>query len=79
MMSFFRLIMHTLALSLIAWGGLFNSCALAYLLLDKRTREANKKIFQKNIEEIDYHLHGARRLKIGVGSQTDLYERKGKS
>jgi hypothetical protein len=61
--EFFRLIMHTLALSLIAWGCLFNSCAIAYLLLDKRTREANKKIFQKNIEEIDYHLHGREGLK----------------
>jgi hypothetical protein len=68
--------MHTLVLSLIASGCLFNSCAIAYLLLDKRT---NKKIFKKNLKEIDYHLQGARWLKIGGGSPTDHYERKGKS
>ena len=71
--------MHTLALSLIVSGCLFNSCAIAYLFLDKRTRDANKKIFQKNLKEIDCHLHGARRLKIGGGSQAERYERKGKS
>jgi len=53
--------MHTIAFSLIACGCTFNCCAIAFLVLEKRKRDLQKKIFQKNLEVIDYHLHKAQR------------------
>jgi len=53
--------MHTIAFSLIACGCMFNCCAIAFLVLEKRKRDLQKKIFRKNLEEIDYHLHKTRR------------------
>jgi hypothetical protein len=50
--------MHTIAFSLIACGCLFNCCAVVFLLLEKRARDAQKKIFEKNLEEVDYYLRG---------------------
>jgi hypothetical protein len=52
--------MYTIAFSLIACGCTFNCCAIAFLILDKRKRDLQKKILQKNLEDIDYHLHRAR-------------------
>jgi hypothetical protein len=71
--------MNAIAFSLIACGCMFNFCAIVFLLLERRTREAHKKIFLKNLDEIDYHLHGVRGLEITGGSQTSQGERKGKS
>jgi hypothetical protein len=70
-MSFLRLIMHTIAYSLIACWWLANCCAVVFLLLEKRTRDAQKKIFEKNLEEINYYLRGYT-LKAAAGSLTDL-------
>jgi hypothetical protein len=52
--------MSSIAISLIACGCIFNCCAIGYLLLEKHQRGLQKKRFQKNLEEIEYHLHRAR-------------------
>jgi len=52
--------MHAIVILLIACGACFNCCAIAYLLLEKRRRDRQKKNFQKNLKEIEYHLHKAR-------------------
>jgi hypothetical protein len=70
--------MNAIAFSLIACGGLFNCCAIVFLLMEKRAREAHKKIFLKNLDEIAYHLHGIRMSKTTGISQTSQSERKGK-
>lgn len=55
-MSFFRLIMNAIAISFIVCGCVFNSCAIAFLILENRKRALQKKNFKKNLEEIDFHL-----------------------
>ena len=52
--------MHIIAVSLLAFGGIFNCCAISYLLLQKRQRDLQSKRFQENLEEIEYHLAKAR-------------------
>jgi len=59
--------MHTIAISLIVCGFMFNCYAIAFLLLEKRKTDLQKKIFQENLEEIDYHLRKARRGRIAGG------------
>jgi hypothetical protein len=59
--------MHTIAISLIACGCMFNCCAIAFLFLERRKTALQQKIFQENLEEIDYHLHKARRRRIAAG------------
>jgi hypothetical protein len=71
--------MHAVAFSLIVWGCMFNCGAIVFLFLESRKKDLQKKTFEKNFEEIDYYLHGVRRLKIAGGSQTSHEERKGKS
>jgi len=58
--------MHVVAISLIAFGGIFNFCAIGYLLLQRRQRDLQKKRFQKNLEEIEYHLARARSSKVAA-------------
>ena len=64
MMSFFRLIMNAVTFSLIICACLFNCCAIVFLLLERRKRGMQTKNFQKNLEQIDYHLKRARRGSI---------------
>lgn len=52
--------MRAIVISLIAFGVIFNCCALGYILLHRRQRDLQKKRFQKNLEEIEYHLARAR-------------------
>lgn len=62
--------MYTIAFSLIACGCTFNCCAIAFLILDKRKRDLQKKILQKNLEDIDYHLHKARTVRMANRSSS---------
>ena len=59
--------MHTIAISLIVCGCMFNCYAIVFLLAEKRKTDLQKKIFQENLEEIDYHLRKARRGGIAGG------------
>jgi hypothetical protein len=58
---------------------MFNCCAIAFLVLEKRKKDLQKKIFQENLEEIDYHLHKAQRRRMAHRSQVDRYGRNGTS
>jgi hypothetical protein len=49
---------------------------LAFLILEKRKTDLRKKTFQKNLQELDYHVE---RAIIAGGSQVDHCERNGKS
>ena len=52
--------MNAIEILLISLGCIFNCCAVAFLLLDDHKRSLQKKNFNKNLEEIDYHLNRAR-------------------
>ena len=52
--------MNAITIFLIAFGCIFNCCAVAYILLHSRQRDLQTKRFQKNLEEIDYHLNHRR-------------------
>lgn len=52
--------MRAIAISLIAFGCAFNCCAIAFLLSENRKRDLQRKYFEKNLEEIDYHLNHQR-------------------
>jgi hypothetical protein len=67
MMSLLGSFMHTIAILLIVCGSMFNCYAIAFLLLEKRKADLQKKIFQQNLEGIEYYLHQARRAKIAGG------------
>lgn len=52
--------MHIIAIVLIAFGCMSNFCAVVFLFIEGRRREQQRRAFQRNLEEIDYHLHRAR-------------------
>jgi hypothetical protein len=58
--------MHTVAISLIVSGCIFNFCAIGYLLLQKHQRDLHTKRFRKNLEEIEYHLARARSSRMAT-------------
>ncbi len=56
--------MNAIEILLISFECIFNCCAVAFLLLDDQKRSLQKKNFDKNLEEIDYHLNRARTGRI---------------
>jgi adenylate kinase len=56
--------MHAIVVSLLAFGCMFNCCAIAFLVLERRKRDLQRKTFQKSLEQIYYHLQRARRGSI---------------
>jgi hypothetical protein len=53
--------MHAIAISLVVSGCLFNCWAIVYLLRERRRQALQKKRFQRSLDEIEYHLHRARK------------------
>ena len=64
--------MHLIAASLILCGFVFNCCAIAFLLVEKRKSDLRSKAFQNNLAEIDYHLHRARRVGLAAIDELSL-------
>lgn len=57
------LIMRIAVFLLVASGTLFNCWAIGFLLIEKRRDARRKKVVDEALEEINYHLHRARRAR----------------